>query len=57
LVTDAFYLGAGFAVNAATGTIIADIWPDETNALVVGEARIAVVTDPGVLDLYGLPGS
>ncbi len=56
-MTDAFYLGAGFAVNAATGTIIADIWPDETNALVVGEARIAVVTDPGVLDLYGLPGS
>ena len=52
---------AGSALNAATGKIIAQIWGSSlynfVTAMAVGDGRIAVVGDPRVLDLYGLPGS
>jgi outer membrane protein assembly factor BamB len=55
------YTGAGSALNAATGKIIAQAWnvfnyPSVT-AMAVGDGLIAVAGDPRVLDLYGLPGS
>jgi hypothetical protein len=53
------YLDQGNALNAATGKPITALWPanDPASALAVGDGRIAVVTDPRVLDLFGLPGS
>jgi outer membrane protein assembly factor BamB len=56
------YLDLGTALNAATGKIITTIWgsaifaAQPAAALAVGDGRIAVVADPRVLDLYGLPG-
>jgi len=57
------YLDLGLVLNAATGQTIAELWSSPINgpiraaALAVGDGRIAAVTDPRVLDLYGLPGS
>ena len=41
------------------GQVIKKLWSPSpaANALAVGDGRIAVVSDPRVLDLYGLPGS
>ena len=56
------YLNIGIAVNAATGKAITTIWGSITlgsqpaTALAVGDGRIAVVTDPRIIDLYGLAG-
>jgi outer membrane protein assembly factor BamB len=56
------YLDLGFALNAATGKVITKIWesldggPGSATAIAVGDGRIAVVSDPRVLDLYGLAG-
>lgn len=56
------YVETGAALNAATGKGITTVWgstfgvtPPAT-ALAVGDGRIAVVVDPRVIDLYGLPG-
>jgi hypothetical protein len=52
------YLDSGVALNAATGQVIKTLWPGGYGTpLAVGNGRIAVVTDPRVLDLYGLNGS
>lgn len=53
------YLDQGNALNAATGKSITVLWNaiNPASALAVGDSRIAVVTDPRVLDLFGLPGS
>jgi outer membrane protein assembly factor BamB len=53
------YLDQGRALNAATGKTAASLWitSSPASALAVGDGRIAVVTDPRVLDLYGPPGS
>jgi hypothetical protein len=52
------YLDQGPALNIASGRTLATLWAGLTaTALAVGDGRIAVVTDPRVLDLYGLPGS
>jgi outer membrane protein assembly factor BamB len=52
------YLDQGLALNAGTGRTISALWSGgQATSLVVGDGRIAVVTDPRVLDLYGLPGS
>jgi hypothetical protein len=53
------YLDTGIALNTATGQVIKKLWSPSpaANALAVGDGRIAVVSDPRVLDLYGLPGS
>ena len=51
------YLDQGLALNSATGQTIATVWPGpDASFLAVGDGRIAVVTDPRVLDLFGLPG-
>jgi hypothetical protein len=56
------YLDNGQALNAATGKFIKAIWPtgyigyNSATAIAVGDGRIAVVQDPRVLDLFGLPG-
>jgi outer membrane protein assembly factor BamB len=51
------YLDNGNALNAATGkTIISLPASPAARALVIGDGRIAMVTDPRVIDLYGLPG-
>jgi hypothetical protein len=63
------YLNDGIALNAATGHGIKKIWESITYAspttvhvglpsgpITVGDGRLAVVTDPRVLDLFGLPG-
>ncbi len=53
------YLDYGAALNTATGKRITRIWASPspgTTALAVGDGRIAVVSDPRVLDLFGLPG-
>lgn len=56
------YLSDGQALNATSGAPLTYVWEQPnvtaaTRALAVGEGRIAVVNDPRVLDLYGLPGS
>ena len=51
------YLGFGTALNAATGTVIKKVWSGQATALAVGDGRIAVTTDPRILDLFGLHGS
>jgi outer membrane protein assembly factor BamB len=55
------YTPFGSALNAATGKIITQTWGVFTyrtvTAMAVGDGRIAVVGDPRVLDLFGLPGS
>jgi hypothetical protein len=53
------YLDSGAALNAATGKLIKFVWSSTSaaSAIAVGNGRIAVVTDPRVLDLYGLKGS
>lgn len=54
------YLDDGTALSAATGHVIKNgLWTSLTgspSAIAVGDGRIAVVTEPRVLDLYGLPG-
>jgi hypothetical protein len=52
------YLDSGVALNAATGKVIKRVWSGSTaSAIAVGNGRIAAVTDPRILDLYGLAGS
>jgi len=56
------YLDFGAALNAATGKVIKTLWTQSqgtppATAIAVGEGRIAVVTTPRILDLYGLKGS
>ena len=54
------YLDSGFALNAGTGQYITTIWQSPGNspatALAVGDGRVAVVSEPRILDLYGLRG-
>jgi outer membrane protein assembly factor BamB len=53
------YLGSGQALNAATGQVIKTLWSSSgttATPLAVGDGRIAVVTEPRILDLYGLKG-
>jgi hypothetical protein len=53
------YLDQGIALNTGTGQSITTLWAADLTArsLVVGDGRIAVITDPRVIDLFGLPGS
>jgi len=55
------YLDFGAALNASTGKVIKTIWTKfrgkSASAIAVGDGRIAVVTNPHILDLYGLKGS
>jgi outer membrane protein assembly factor BamB len=51
------YLGDGTALRADTGSLIKFVWADNASWLAVGNGRIATVTDPRVLDIYGVPGS
>src|SRR5215469_730615 len=56
------YLDFGAALNASTGKVIKTLWTKfngttAATAIAVGQGRIAVVTNPRVLDLYGLKGS
>ena len=48
------------ALNAGTGQYITTIWQSPGNspatALAVGDGRVAVVSEPRILDLYGLRG-
>jgi hypothetical protein len=54
------YLDIGDALNAATGRVIKVLNTGNIDApataLAVGDGRIAAVSDPRVLDLFGLPG-
>ena len=44
--------------DTGTGQLLAVLWQAVTaTSLVIGDGRIAAVTDPRVLDLYGLSGS
>jgi len=54
------YLDKGDALDTATGkelTALGGGFPTPATALAVGDGRVAAVTDPRVIDLYGLPGS
>ncbi len=51
------YLDQGTALNTGNGQLLAVLWRGTATWLAIGPSRIAVVTDPRVLDLYGLPGS
>jgi hypothetical protein len=51
------YLGDGTVLRANTGGQLKFLWSGDASWLAVGNGRIAVVADPRVLDLYGLPGS
>src|SRR5262249_22445081 len=52
------YLDQGRALSAPPRKTLPEPWTfNPASALAVGDGRIAVVTDPRVLDLYGLPGS
>jgi outer membrane protein assembly factor BamB len=54
------YLDSGIALNAGTGQYITTVWQSPSNspatALAVGDGRVAVVSEPRILDLYGLRG-
>jgi hypothetical protein len=52
----------GAALNTAAGKLITTVWRpldsrQPPTAVAVGDGRIAIVSEPRVLDLYGLPGS
>ncbi len=50
------YLDQGMALNTKTGRTIKVLWQNATaTSLVIGNGRIAAVTDPRIVDLYGLP--
>jgi hypothetical protein len=51
------YLGDGTVLRANTGGQLKFLWSGNASWLAVGNGRVAVVADPRVLDLYGLPGS
>jgi hypothetical protein len=51
------YLGDGTVLRANTGGQLKFLWSGDASWLAVGNGRVAVVADPRVLDLYGLPGS
>jgi hypothetical protein len=54
------YLDKGDALDTATGnelTALGGGFPQAATAMAVGDGRVAAVTDPRVIDLYGLPGS
>lgn len=52
------YVDQGMALDTGTGQLLAVLWQAVTaTSLVIGDGRIAAVTDPRVLDLYGLSGS
>jgi outer membrane protein assembly factor BamB len=51
------YLGDGTVLRADTGGQLKFLWSGNATWLAVGNGRVAVVADPRVLDLYGLPGS
>jgi outer membrane protein assembly factor BamB len=54
------YMSGGDTVNATTGAVLRTLWVNfsgTTTALAVGNGHIAVVNDPRVADIYGLPGS
>jgi outer membrane protein assembly factor BamB len=51
------YLDQGPALNSSTGLTITTLWSGAATALAIGNGRMAAVTDPRVLDLFGLPGS
>jgi outer membrane protein assembly factor BamB len=53
--TGVLYLDSGDILNSGTGQYITRIWSPAT-AIAVGDGRIAVVSNPRILDLYGLPG-
>jgi hypothetical protein len=50
------YLDQGVALNSSTGKTIAALWSGGATGLAIGDGRIAVVTDPRVIDLFGLRG-
>ena len=54
------YVDQGAALDTATGQVLTTLWgggPPPASALAVGDGRVAAVTGPRVVDLYGLPGS
>ncbi len=52
------YLDNGAALNSGTGKTITTVWASaQPTYLVVGDGRIAVISDPRVVDLFGLPKS
>jgi PQQ-like domain len=52
------YAAVGDVLNASTGAFVTQLWAGTTPAtqIVVGEGRVAAITEPRVLDLYGLAG-
>jgi len=50
------YLGNGTVLRADTGRELKFLWSGNASWLAVGNGRIAMVADPRVLDVYGLPG-
>lgn len=52
------YLDNGAALNSGTGKTITTVWAGlQPTYLAVGDGRIAVISDPRVVDLFGLPKS
>ena len=54
------YVDQGAALDTTTGQVLTTLWgggPPSATALAVGDGRVAAVTDPRVVGLYGLPGS
>jgi putative pyrroloquinoline-quinone binding quinoprotein len=52
------YTSQGQALNTGTGATLTTLWDEDSpaaTALAVGGGHIAAVTDPRVLDIYGLP--
>lgn len=57
LAAGVLYLDDGSALRSDTGAPLTTVWSGAASNLVIGDGRLAVVTEPRVLDLYGLPGS
>ena len=51
------YTDQGLALDTSNGKILTALWQGTAAWLAVGGGRIAAVTDPRIVDLYGLPGS
>ena len=54
------YMQSGYVLKTSTGdevTLLDNTYPDVASAVVVGDGRVAMVSEPRVLDLFGLAGS
>ena len=50
------YLPDGRALRASDGSLLTTLWVDRATQISVGDGHVAAVTDPRIVDVYGLAG-